>query len=143
MSHYHATNWIVVVFQSLVFTIVLLPIRLVSEAWETVIIHYCHNIVKKKFKKSISVNWCRTNFQSSHNEKKMFFFSFPPWLTQDENSPSFYSLLNAHGIFTEIRISGIVKWLFSEHSVPLNADEWYAYFNNHSVIFFKFQGKKF
>ena len=48
--------------------------------------------------------------------------------TQDENFP-FSQLnisecpMNAHGKFTEIRISGIIQWPFSGHSVPLNAAE--------------------
>ena len=45
-------------------------------------------------------------------------------------------------MFTEIRISGIVQWPFSGHSVPLNAAEWQAQFSDHSIIFFYFQGKK-
>ena len=51
--------------------------------------------------------------------------------------------LNAHGMFTEIRISGTVQWPFSGLSVPLNAAEWQAHFSDHSVFFFYFQGKKF
>ena len=51
--------------------------------------------------------------------------------------------LNAHGMFTEIRISSTVQWPFSGHSVPLNAAEWQAHFSDHSVIFFNFQGKFF
>ena len=50
--------------------------------------------------------------------------------------------LNTHGMFTEIRISGIVQWPFSRHSVPLNAAEWQAHFSDYSVIFFDFQEKK-
>ena len=50
--------------------------------------------------------------------------------------------LNAHGMFTEIRISGTVQWPFSKHSVPLNAAEWQAHFSDHSVIFFYFQIQK-
>ena len=50
--------------------------------------------------------------------------------------------LNTHGMFTEIRISGIVQWPFSGHSVPLNAAEWQAHFSDHSVIFFNFQETK-
>ena len=44
--------------------------------------------------------------------------------------------LNAHGMFTEIRISGTVQWPFSGHSVPLNAAEWQAHFSDHSVFLF-------
>ena len=51
--------------------------------------------------------------------------------------------LNAHGMFTEIRISGTVQWPFNGHSIPLNAAEWQAHFSDHSVFFFNFQGKKF
>ena len=43
--------------------------------------------------------------------------------------------LNAHGMFTEIQISGIVQWPFSEHSVPLNAAAWQVHFSDYSVIF--------
>ena len=51
--------------------------------------------------------------------------------------------LNAYGMFTEIRISGIGQCPFSENSVLLNADEWQSQFSVHSVIFFlNFQGKK-
>ena len=51
--------------------------------------------------------------------------------------------LNAHGMFTEIWISGTVQWPFTGHSVQLNAAEWQAHFSDHLVIFFNFQGKKF
>ena len=50
--------------------------------------------------------------------------------------------LNAHGMFTEIQISGIVQWPFSGHSVPLNAAEWQAHFSDHSIIFLLISGEK-
>ena len=40
--------------------------------------------------------------------------------------------LNPYRMFTEIQISGIVQWPFSEPSVPLNAAEWQAHFIDHS-----------
>ena len=48
--------------------------------------------------------------------------------------------LNPHGMFTEIRISGIVQWPFSEHSVPLNAVEFQFHIRDQTiqVFFLKF-----
>ena len=66
-------------------------------------------------------------------------------LSQDENSPfsqlkHFWMSTIAHGMFTEIQISGTVQWPFSGHSVPLNAAEWQAHFSDHLVFFFLFSG---
>ena len=51
--------------------------------------------------------------------------------------------LDVHGMFTEIRISGIVEWPFSGHSVPLNAAECQAHFSDLSVFFFFVFSKTF
>ena len=51
--------------------------------------------------------------------------------------------LNPHGMFTEIRISRIVQWPLSEHSVPLNAIEFQFHIREQTIqVFFNFQGKK-